>query len=121
MRFAFHRRKPSSIASPVANDGASHCADCCSKSPTCCCSTSPRTIWMPKASPGSSAFFKEYAGTVVAVTHDRYFLDNVAGWILELDRGSGFPYEGNYTGWLEQKREASRRSSKNKIARAEGR
>ena len=46
---------------------------------------------------------KDYAGTVVAVTHDRYFLDNVAGWILELDRGRGFPYEGNYSGWLEQK------------------
>src|SRR5580698_9928019 len=49
-------------------------------------------------------FLHEYPGTVVAVTHDRYFLDNVAGWILELDRGSGYPYEGNYTGWLEQKR-----------------
>ncbi len=48
-------------------------------------------------------FLKDYAGTVVAVTHDRYFLDNVAGWILELDRGSGIPYQGNYTGWLEQK------------------
>jgi energy-dependent translational throttle protein EttA len=48
-------------------------------------------------------FLKEYAGTVVAVTHDRYFLDNVAGWILELDRSTGYPYEGNYTGWLEQK------------------
>ncbi|MDZ4780978.1 MAG: energy-dependent translational throttle protein EttA [Planctomycetia bacterium] len=46
----------------------------------------------------------EYPGTVVAVTHDRYFLDNVAGWILELDRGRGFPYEGNYTSWLEQKK-----------------
>jgi energy-dependent translational throttle protein EttA len=45
----------------------------------------------------------EYAGTVVAVTHDRYFLDNVAGWILELDRGRGLPYEGNYSSWLEQK------------------
>jgi energy-dependent translational throttle protein EttA len=48
-------------------------------------------------------FLRDYAGTVVAVTHDRYFLDNVAGWILELDRGHGIPYEGNYTGWLEQK------------------
>ncbi|MBA3269654.1 MAG: energy-dependent translational throttle protein EttA [Acidobacteria bacterium] len=48
-------------------------------------------------------FLKDYAGTVVAVTHDRYFLDNVAGWILELDRSTGIPYEGNYTGWLEQK------------------
>src|SRR5579862_8997261 len=45
----------------------------------------------------------EFTGTVVAVTHDRYFLDNVAGWILELDRGQGIPYEGNYTAWLEQK------------------
>jgi energy-dependent translational throttle protein EttA len=48
-------------------------------------------------------FLKDYPGTVVAVTHDRYFLDNVAGWILELDRSTGIPYEGNYTGWLEQK------------------
>jgi energy-dependent translational throttle protein EttA len=48
-------------------------------------------------------FLADYAGTVVAVTHDRYFLDNVAGWILELDRGKGIPYEGNYSGWLEQK------------------
>jgi ATP-binding cassette ChvD family protein len=48
-------------------------------------------------------FLQEYPGTVVAVTHDRYFLDNVAGWILELDRGRGIPYQGNYSGWLEQK------------------
>jgi sulfate-transporting ATPase len=48
-------------------------------------------------------FLHDYPGTVVAVTHDRYFLDNVAGWILELDRGRGIPYKGNYTGWLEQK------------------
>ena len=46
---------------------------------------------------------QEYAGTVVAVTHDRYFLDNVAGWILELDRGAGIPWQGNYSSWLEQK------------------
>src|SRR5918992_2138042 len=48
-------------------------------------------------------FLKDYPGTVVAVTHDRYFLDNVAGWILELDRGSGIPWEGNYSSWLQQK------------------
>jgi ATP-binding cassette ChvD family protein len=48
-------------------------------------------------------FLHDYPGTVVAITHDRYFLDNVAGWILELDRGHGIPYEGNYTNWLEQK------------------
>src|SRR6185437_14671772 len=46
---------------------------------------------------------EEYKGTVVAVTHDRYFLDNVAGWILELDRGQGIPFKGNYSSWLEQK------------------
>jgi ATP-binding cassette ChvD family protein len=50
-------------------------------------------------------FLKEYPGTVVAVTHDRYFLDNVAGWILELDRGQGIPWEGNYSSWLEQKQQ----------------
>src|SRR5438105_15148820 len=50
-------------------------------------------------------FLKEYPGTVVAITHDRYFLDNVAGWILELDRGHGIPWEGNYSSWLEQKRQ----------------
>jgi ATP-binding cassette ChvD family protein len=50
-------------------------------------------------------FLHDYTGTVVAVTHDRYFLDNVAGWILELDRGSGIPWEGNYSSWLEQKSE----------------
>jgi ATP-binding cassette ChvD family protein len=50
-------------------------------------------------------FLKDYPGTVVAVTHDRYFLDNVAGWILELDRGSGIPWEGNYSSWLDQKQQ----------------
>jgi energy-dependent translational throttle protein EttA len=50
-------------------------------------------------------FLKDFPGTVVAITHDRYFLDNVAGWILELDRGHGFPYEGNYSSWLEQKQD----------------
>src|SRR5712691_8853851 len=50
-------------------------------------------------------FLKEYRGTVVAVTHDRYFLDNVAGWILELDRGMGIPWQGNYSSWLKQKDE----------------
>src|ERR1700676_2043329 len=48
-------------------------------------------------------YLQEYPGTVVAVTHDRYFLDNAAGWILELDRGQGIPFQGNYSSWLEQK------------------
>jgi ATP-binding cassette ChvD family protein len=59
----------------------------------------------------------EFPGTVVAVTHDRYFLDNVAGWILELDRGHGIPYEGNYTAWLEQKRSRLAQEEKQASAR----
>lgn len=57
-------------------------------------------------------FLQEYPGTVVAITHDRYFLDNVARWILELDRGKGFPFEGNYTSWLEQKQERMSREER---------
>jgi len=57
-------------------------------------------------------FLLEYSGTVVAITHDRYFLDNVAGWILELDRGHGIPWEGNYSSWLEQKDERLKQESK---------
>jgi ATP-binding cassette ChvD family protein len=62
-------------------------------------------------------FLAEYKGTVVAVTHDRYFLDNVAGWILELDRGRGIPYQGNYSGWLEQKQERLAHEEKTESAR----
>ncbi|HEX3129555.1 MAG TPA: energy-dependent translational throttle protein EttA [Thermoanaerobaculia bacterium] len=59
----------------------------------------------------------EYAGTVVAVTHDRYFLDNVAGWILELDRGQGIPWQGNYSSWLEQKSQRLEQEEKSESAR----
>ncbi len=62
-------------------------------------------------------FLKEYTGTVVAVTHDRYFLDNVAGWILELDRGAGIPWEGNYSSWLEQKKNRLAQEEKTESAR----
>ena len=62
-------------------------------------------------------FLKDYSGTVVAVTHDRYFLDNVAGWILELDRGQGIPWEGNYTSWLGQKRKRLADEEKQESAR----
>ena len=62
-------------------------------------------------------FLEDYAGTVVAITHDRYFLDNAAGWILELDRGRGIPYEGNYTNWLEQKEERLAREEKQEASR----
>ena len=62
-------------------------------------------------------FLREFEGTVVAVTHDRYFLDNVAGWILELDRGHGIPWEGNYSSWLEQKGERLAQEEKSEGAR----
>jgi sulfate-transporting ATPase len=62
-------------------------------------------------------FLAEYKGTVVAVTHDRYFLDNVAGWILELDRGRGIPFQGNYSSWLEQKQERLAHEEKQESAR----
>ena len=69
-------------------------------------------------------FLQDFSGTVVAITHDRYFLDNAAGWILELDRGRGIPYEGNYSSWLEQKdarlqQEAKVEASHNKAIKAE--
>ena len=62
-------------------------------------------------------FLEDYKGTVVAVTHDRYFLDNVAGWILELDRGQGIPFEGNYSGWLEQKQKRLEQEEKTESSR----
>ncbi|HEX6952529.1 MAG TPA: energy-dependent translational throttle protein EttA [Gaiellaceae bacterium] len=62
-------------------------------------------------------FLADYKGTVVAVTHDRYFLDNVAGWILELDRGRGIPFQGNYSSWLEQKQERLAHEEKTEAAR----
>ena len=62
-------------------------------------------------------FLVDYSGTVVAITHDRYFLDNAAGWILELDRGEGIPWEGNYTSWLEQKDERLKQESSKENAR----
>jgi sulfate-transporting ATPase len=62
-------------------------------------------------------YLQDYSGTVVAITHDRYFLDNVAKWILELDRGKGFPFEGNYSSWLEQKQERIAREEKGNEAR----
>ncbi len=62
-------------------------------------------------------FLKDYPGTVVTITHDRYFLDEVAGWILELDRGKGLPYEGNYTGWLIQKQKRLEQEGRTEVAR----
>ena len=107
-RCAARRARRRSKSSRAARGAASRCAACCCRSPTSCCSTSRPTISTPRPSAGSNSILQKYEGTVIAVTHDRYFLDNVAGWILELDRGQGIPWKGNYSSWLEQKQERLR-------------
>ena len=87
------RRKTPRRSVPSAAAKARHSA----------CSTSRRTTSTPRASRWLEQHLQKYEGTIIAVTHDRYFLDNIAGWILELDRGQGIPYKGNYSSWLEQK------------------
>ena len=90
---------------PVVSSAASPCASCCCPSPTCCCSTSRPTTSTPRACCGSNSTWRSTRAPILAVTHDRYFLDNVAEWILELDRGRAYPYEGNYSTYLEKKAE----------------
>ena len=104
-RCAARRRTPTSPCSPVVSAAASRCASCCCRSPTCCCSTSPPTTSTPRACSGWSSTWRSTPAPSLAVTHDRYFLDNVAEWILELDRGRAYPYEGNYSTYLEKKAE----------------
>ncbi len=97
---------PRSATCPAVRSAAWRCAACCCQSPTCCCWTNRPTTWTPSRWPGWSTSCSDFPGTVVAITHDRYFLDNVAEWILELDRGHGIPWKGNYSAWLEQKERA---------------
>ena len=104
-RCAVRRPMRTSRRCRAASAAAWRCAGCCSSRPICCCSTSRPTTSMPNRWRGSSSILQEYKGTVIAVTHDRYFLDNVAGWILELDRGYGIPWKGNYSSWLDQKQQ----------------
>ena len=99
------------------NDVASHCAGCCCKSPTSCLLDEPTNHLDAESVAWLEHHLQSYAGTIIAVTHDRYFLDNVAGWILELDRGAGIPWKGNYTSWLEQKQERLRREEKSESER----
>ena len=96
-------RRATSPTSRAARSAVWRCASCCSKSPTSCCSTSRPTISTPKASSGWRIICSEYTGNVILVTHDRYFLDNVVNWVLELDRGRYYTYESNYSGYLEKK------------------
>ena len=103
MRSAARRATHRSRSSPAARSGGWPSAGCSSRSRTSSCWTSPPTTWTPRPSAWLEHHLQQYEGTVIAVTHDRYFLDNVAGWILELDRGEGIPWKGNYSSWLEQK------------------
>ena len=102
---------------PAANAAAWPCARCCCKSPTCCCSTSRPTTSTPNRSPGWNDICRNTPARSSSVTHDRYFLDNVAQWILELDRGQGIPWKGNYSSWLEQKQARLAKEEKQESAR----
>ena len=88
-----------------------------SKSRTSCLLDEPTNHLDAESVAWLEQHLQKYAGTVIAVTHDRYFLDNVAGWILELDRGEGIPWKGNYSSWLEQKQERLRREEKSESER----
>ena len=90
----------------------SRCAACCCRRPDLLLLDEPTNHLDAESVDWLERFLQDYPGTVVAITHDRYFLDNVAQWILELDRGRGFPFEGNYSGWLEQKQERLAREEK---------
>ena len=108
------RRRPSS---PAARSAASRSASCSSRSPTFCSSTSRPTISTPRSCTGSRSISANYPGAILIVTHDRYFLDNVTGWILELDRGRGIPYEGNYSAYLEKKAKRLAQEGREEAAR----
>ena len=96
---------------------ASRSAACCWRSRTCCCSTSRPTISTPKSVAWLEKHLREYPGAVLIITHDRYFLDNVTGWILELDRGRDIPYEGNYSTYLEKKAKRLAQEGREEAAR----
>ena len=102
-RCAARRLKPRCKAFLVGNVAGLPCAGCCYSVPICCCSTSRPIISNAESVQWLEQHLEDYPGTVVAVTHDRYFLDNVAQWILELDRGHAYPYQGNYTTYLDTK------------------
>ena len=104
-RCGSRRPTPTSRSSPAASAAGSRCAGCCSSKPDLLLLDEPTNHLDAESVAWLERHLHEYHGTVVAVTHDRYFLDNVAGWILELDRGYGIPWEGNYSSWLEQKDE----------------
>ena len=119
-RCAARTATATSRRSRAASGAASRSAGCCSPSPDLLLLDEPTNHLDAESVLWLERFLADYKGTVVAVTHDRYFLDNVAGWILELDRGRGIPFKGNYSSWLEQKQErlAVRRRSRSRRAAA---
>ena len=104
-RSASRPATPTSRRSPAASAAASRSAGCCLAAPDLLLLDEPTNHLDAESVGWLERHLEDYKGTVVAVTHDRYFLDNVAGWILELDRGHGLPFRGNYSSWLEQKQE----------------
>ena len=103
------------VAFAAASGAAWPWRGCCCPSPTCCCSTSPRTTWTPSRVAWLEQHLADYKGTIVAVTHDRYFLDNVAGWILELDRGHGHPVQGQLLLVARAEGEAARAGGEDRV------
>ena len=104
-RCAARRRTRWSTTSPVASAAGSRCASCCCSSPTLLLLDEPTNHLDAESVQWLEGHLASYPGAVLAVTHDRYFLDNVASWILELDRGKAHPYEGNYSTYLETKKD----------------
>ena len=98
--------------SPAASGAAWRCAGCCCTEPDILLLDEPTNHLDAESVRWLERHLQQYKGTVIAVTHDRYFLDNVAEWILELDRGHGIPWKGNYSSWLEQKQERLRQEEK---------
>ena len=97
------RRRARWVSFRAASGGGSRWAWSCWKSPTCCCLDEPTNHLDAETIQWLEQTLREYPGTVIIVTHDRYFLDNITKWILEMENGRGLPFEGNYSSWLEQK------------------
>ena len=114
-------RSPTATAtsrlSPAARSAASRFAACCCNRPDLLLLDEPTNHLDAESVAWLERFLADYKGTVMAVTHDRFFLDNVAGWILELDRGRGIPFQGNYSSWLEQKQARLATEEKQESAR----
>ena len=113
MRCAVRRRTRRSRSCPAANAVVSRLCRLLLQKPDILLLDEPTNHLDAESVAWLEHHLQSYAGTIIAVTHDRYFLDNVAGWILELDRGEGIPWKGNYSSWLEQKAgtSAARRES----------